>query len=95
MAGNVWQWTADRYRADLFAERAGRGVCDNPQGPATTYHPGDPYAERRVTKGGSFLCHETYCASYRPSARRGTPPDTGSSHVGFRLARSPADRRGP
>jgi sulfatase modifying factor 1 len=39
----------------------------------------------RVIKGGSFLCHESYCESYRPSARRGAPPDTGSSHVGFRL----------
>jgi formylglycine-generating enzyme len=42
---------------------------------------------RRVIKGGSFLCHESYCESYRPSARRGTAPDTGSSHVGFRLVR--------
>jgi sulfatase modifying factor 1 len=42
---------------------------------------------RRVIKGGSFLCHESYCESFRPSARRGTAPDTGSSHVGFRLVR--------
>ncbi len=39
---------------------------------------------RRVIKGGSFLCHVDYCESYRPSARRGTPYDTGSGHVGFR-----------
>jgi formylglycine-generating enzyme required for sulfatase activity len=44
-------------------------------------------AGRRVIKGGSFLCHESYCESFRPSARRGTPYDTGSSHVGFRVAR--------
>jgi sulfatase modifying factor 1 len=42
----------------------------------------------RVIKGGSFLCHESYCESYRPSARRGAPADTGSSHVGFRLVLS-------
>ena len=58
----------------------------NPRGPDSTYDPDDPYSERRVIKGGSFLCHESYCESFRPSARRGTPPDTGSSHVGFRLA---------
>jgi sulfatase modifying factor 1 len=46
-----------------------------------------PPETRRVTKGGSYLCHESYCASFRPSARRGTAPDTGSSHVGFRLVR--------
>lgn len=88
VAGNVWQWTADLYREDAFAERANQGVCDNPQGPASSFDPTDPYAVRRVIKGGSFLCHVTYCESYRPSARRGTPPDTGSSHVGFRLVRS-------
>ncbi len=48
---------------------------------------GDSAAQLRVIKGGSFLCHESYCESYRPSARRGAPPDTGSSHVGFRLVR--------
>lgn len=43
-------------------------------------------ARRRPTRG-RFLCHESYCESYRPSARRGAPPDTGSAHVGFRLVR--------
>src|SRR5262249_52481414 len=91
MAGNVWQWTSDMYRADEFARRAGdQGLCDNPQGPTSTYDPTDPYSERRVIKGGSFLCHPSYCESYRPSARRGTPPDTGSSHVGFRIVRTAA-----
>jgi formylglycine-generating enzyme required for sulfatase activity len=88
MAGNVWQWTADLYSAEAFVEQASQGVCDNPTGPTTTYDPADPYSQRRVIKGGSFLCHDSYCESYRPSARRGTPPDTGSSHVGIRLARS-------
>jgi sulfatase modifying factor 1 len=97
MAGNVWNWCSDLYRADTFAQRAGdTPACCDPRGPLTaeneTFVPGDPSpptvpgAERRVTKGGSFLCHPSYCESYRPSARRGTPPDTGSSHVGFRCA---------
>jgi formylglycine-generating enzyme len=92
MAGNVWQWTADLYRADAYTARATDRVLDNPQGPDSTFDPADPYAVRRVIKGGSFLCHESYCESYRPSARRGTPPDTGSSHVGFRLARDAGPR---
>lgn len=90
MAGNVWQWTADLYSADFFVEQASKGLCENPTGPDKTNDPSDPYAVRRVIKGGSFLCHASYCESYRPSARRGTPPDTGSSHVGFRLALSQA-----
>ena len=62
-------------------------------------HPGTPAKPddvRRVIKGGSFLCNPSYCESYRPSARRGTPRDTGSSHVGFRCARdAQPERRSP
>jgi formylglycine-generating enzyme required for sulfatase activity len=97
MGGNVWNWCSDLYRADTFAGRAGdEKACCDPRGPETSAGErpmaGDPSppmvpgAERRVTKGGSFLCHPDYCESYRPSARRGTAPDTGSSHVGFRCA---------
>ncbi len=62
------------WTADVYAERPGSAPA-----------PGDP---RRVIKGGSFLCNPSYCESYRPSARRGTPSDTGSSHVGFRCVKS-------
>jgi formylglycine-generating enzyme required for sulfatase activity len=88
MAGNVWQWTADWYRASTFAERAGQGLCENPPGPRDSID-ADSAVPRRVVKGGSFLCHESYCESFRPGARRGIPPDTGSSHVGFRLVKRP------
>jgi formylglycine-generating enzyme required for sulfatase activity len=86
MAGNVWQWCSDWYRVDTHIEAASKNVCRDPAGPAESYDPGDPYAPKRVVKGGSFLCNPSYCESYRPSSRRGTPPDTGSSHTGFRCA---------
>ena len=45
-------------------------------------------SDRKVIKGGSYLCHASYCESYRPAAKRGVSPDTGSSHVGFRTVSS-------
>jgi formylglycine-generating enzyme required for sulfatase activity len=94
MGGNVWNWVSDWYRLDTHARmKIAPPTCHNPQGPKTSYNPGRPdQTQERVTKGGSFLCHVDYCESYRPAARRGTPPDTGMSHIGFRCALSPAQR---
>lgn len=89
MAGNVWEWTNDQFRPDTYAVRTKTlkpgAYCVNPTGPTTTADPRHPYApDSRVQKGGSFLCHASYCESYRPSAKMATPPDTGMSHLGFR-----------
>lgn len=80
MGGNVWNWVSDGYRPDAHVRQRAGSCCEHPEGPA--------FGHERVTKGGSFLCHASYCESYRPSARRGTPPDTGMSHIGFRCALS-------
>ncbi|WP_084181619.1 formylglycine-generating enzyme family protein [Polaromonas glacialis] len=89
MTGNAWQWVADWYRADAFEKEAKGGSPANPQGPADSFDPSEPgtpvNAPKHVTRGGSFLCNESYCLSYRPSARRGTDPYTSMSHLGFRL----------
>jgi formylglycine-generating enzyme len=95
MAGNVWQWCSDWYRVDAFTqvatELASKNVCRDTGGPSESWDPADPNAPKRVVKGGSFLCNPSYCESYRPSSRRGTPPDTGSSHTGFRCVISELD----
>jgi formylglycine-generating enzyme required for sulfatase activity len=95
MTGNAWQWVADWYREDYFAQLQGQGVIDNPRGPADSLDSEDRFAPRgapkRVTRGGSFLCNVDYCLSYRPSARRGNDPFNPMSHIGFRLVVSEQD----
>jgi formylglycine-generating enzyme required for sulfatase activity len=55
---------------------------------ATRTNPvGPPFGSRRVNKGGSYLCHASYCWRYRNAARTGTDPDTATGHIGFRVAR--------
>ena len=94
MTGNAWQWVADWYRSDYFAMQSkefGNSLANNPQGPTNSYDPDDSgvprNAPKRVIRGGSFLCNEDYCQSYRPSARRGADPFSPMSHLGFRLAK--------
>jgi len=101
MAGNVWEWCSDLYRPDTYArqmrelDQAGKTgaerVLVNPTGASKSSDPRNPnIPESRAQRGGSFLCNDSYCASYRPSARMACPPDTGLQHVGFRCVMSKA-----
>lgn len=85
--GNAWEWTSDYYNITYYAEIAKQPVANNPKGPDKPYDPREPYAEKRVTRGGSFLCADNYCVNYRPSARQGTAFDSGMSHIGFRCVK--------
>ncbi|MFJ7627863.1 formylglycine-generating enzyme family protein [Streptomyces sp. NPDC097595] len=86
MVGNVWEWCADTFAADTYAARAGDLPVHDPRGPS---HDPDPDA-RRVMRGGSFLCHDSYCYRYRVAARSGNTARSAAANVGFRCANDAA-----
>lgn len=86
IAGNVWEWCSDWYRADYY-QSLETGVAVNPTGPANSLDPDEPYVQKRSLRGGSFLCNDAYCSGYRVSRRMKTSPDTGSEHTGFRCVK--------
>jgi formylglycine-generating enzyme required for sulfatase activity len=72
-SGNVWEWCADWWTTDHPA-----GLTANPTGPAA--------GSAKVIRGGSHMCHKSYCNRYRVAARTANEPDASSGHAGFRCA---------
>lgn len=72
--GNIWEWTADWFDPGWYRV----SPAENPSGP--------PTGSRRVTRGGSYICHASYCRRYRVSARSANRPDDATGNIGFRVA---------
>src|SRR5699024_744535 len=75
VSGNVWEWCTDWFAKNIHR----RGGRDNPKGAET--------GETRVMRGGSYLCHHSYCSRYRVAARTSNTPDSSTGNIGFRCVK--------
>ena len=79
MTGNVWEWTADRFDRSFYLESPRTDpFCAEGAGPV-------------VMRGGSYLCHASYCNRYRVDARSSSASDGSTGNLGFRVVRDPAE----
>lgn len=75
VAGNVWEWCSDWFSPNFHLN----GTRENLTGP--------PSGDTKVMRGGSYLCHESYCNRYRVAARTSNTPDSSTGNIGFRCVK--------
>jgi formylglycine-generating enzyme len=75
VSGNVWEWCSDWFATTFHLH----GPREDPPGP--------PFGQAKVMRGGSYLCHDSYCNRYRVAARSSNTPDSSTGNTGFRCAR--------
>jgi formylglycine-generating enzyme required for sulfatase activity len=78
--GNTWEWCADVFRVRSLTRAA---QAANARAKAERW---------KLVKGGSHLCHRSYCYRYRIAARSGSSADSGTGHIGFRVVYDVAER---
>jgi len=79
ITGNAWEWCHDWFDPTWhLTHEATTDAFDNPTGPES--------GERKSIRGGSYLCHESYCNRYRVAARTSNTPDSSSGNISFRCA---------
>ena len=75
VTGNVWEWTVDRFDRTFYSDSPEEDpICSDGEGPV-------------VMRGGSYLCHASYCNRYRVDARSSNSPYGGTGNIGFRVVR--------
>jgi formylglycine-generating enzyme required for sulfatase activity len=82
MTGNVWEWCWDAFSTAAYPRPPVLRI--DPAGPAATTTSAET---RRSMRGGSYLCHASYCNRYRVDARSANTPDSATTNLGFRCVR--------